>query len=432
MKFWNRVALLGIVLFFVSCSFRHDKVPVSIPSLSGDVVNSLHSNLSVTVCKDSIKEMTKINIPLQYKIKVPDYYPYSTLDTIYKSYSFIPLETNDENLIGTIIKVLFLGERIVIMDSNMKNAFLFGGDGTFLCKLGCEGRGPGEHLEVAGITYDENNDHIILIDHYGGKFIHYTTDGKYIGEDPMFYHTMDVEFSRDRMIVLTGKFYNSTAEMLDLYQLVVADTLQKPLAVGYKTSEEVRSAFHVEHNLFKSDGKVFFEDVFSDTLFTIQEDSLIPYLTVKFDKDPLFSQEEIEHMTDELYFARKKAKEYVLECSLSDDYIFLTLSGNPKHIINPHCLSGLIYSKQSGKSKRVEMEPAVSITRLGDLFAGQGCGRAFEGNKCYRIVQPSIMLDEANNPRYKSLVLTPEEKAMLKTLTPESNPVLMIMEPVDF
>lgn len=432
MKYSNAALIVSVVFCLGSCSLKQKESTTPIPSLRGEVTSSLHPGMSMSIREDSLKVMSKSNTPVRYQIEIPEYIPYSSPDTIYKSYHFIPLETCEESLVGNIRKILFLEKRIVITDRENENAYLFDREGKFLCKLGGKGRGPGEHLEVAGISYDETNGHIIVIDHYGGQFVHYSVDGEYIGEDPMFYHTRDVEFTKDRIVSLTGKFYNSSAKMLDLYQLVVADTLQKPLAVGYKTSDAVRSAFHFENELFKANGELFYHDILTDTLFAIKGDSIVPFLAAKFDRGPLFSQNEIQHMTDELYVNRINSTESVTHFFVTKNYVYITMSGNPKHISEPACTSGMIYSIQSGKTKRVEFVQAASVQRFGDIFARQGMGGSTDNNMAYNILPPGVILSEINSNHYKSVKLTPEEKAMVKTLTPESNPVLMIMEPVDF
>lgn len=97
----------------------------------------------------------------------------ASADTVVENYRFIPLETSGKCLIKEITKIVFADNRIFILDRPNKNALIFDGKGTFVNTLGREGRGPGEHLDIWDMSYDEENNQIVLLDLSGRKLMYY-------------------------------------------------------------------------------------------------------------------------------------------------------------------------------------------------------------------------------------------------------------------
>ncbi len=103
----------------------------------------------------------------------------SKLSDIITDCEFIPLETNNECLIGQIDKIEISNDNILTLDSrNAKNILRFSINGKFLNKISSLGRGPEEYSQVNDICLDPYSDDVgiltennILIFDPSGKFV---------------------------------------------------------------------------------------------------------------------------------------------------------------------------------------------------------------------------------------------------------------------
>ena len=102
------------------------------------------------------------------------------LDTIYY---IIPLETNDDCLIGKIDKLEVKNERIFVTDFMSKSVYEFDMNGKYLSKVSAFGQGPGEYASIMASTVTDST--IIIIDDMSRKQIEYSINGKLISEKIM-------------------------------------------------------------------------------------------------------------------------------------------------------------------------------------------------------------------------------------------------------
>jgi hypothetical protein len=90
----------------------------------------------------------------------------------------VPLETNDDILIGDIENVQINDSLIFISDGN-KKLFVFNKDGKFRNKIGAKGNGPGEYLAIGTFFIDEINNQIVITDQASFAFYYYGIDGQF-------------------------------------------------------------------------------------------------------------------------------------------------------------------------------------------------------------------------------------------------------------
>ena len=112
----------------------------------------------------------------EYLSKVDDVKEYEDdkLSSILESFDIVPLETNDDCLIGRVTCIKKRNGRYYVM-SDMKNLHVFDGDGRFLLKVSNEGQGPGEYSQLLDFEVDGLN--VYLLDY---KKLHlFTLDGKF-------------------------------------------------------------------------------------------------------------------------------------------------------------------------------------------------------------------------------------------------------------
>jgi len=99
------------------------------------------------------------------------------LSDIATSIRYIPLETNNECIVGRIIKILYINELLLLLDEN-NTVFIFDNDGNLVTKISRGGNGPEEFTFATGFMdpmtgnsfYINTLDEIIEYD-FKGNFI---------------------------------------------------------------------------------------------------------------------------------------------------------------------------------------------------------------------------------------------------------------------
>ena len=100
-------------------------------------------------CQTNLKDETgkavvvKIAQPTENEIK---------LSLIADSLVYIPLETQNDLLIGQITKLSVSDNYLYVLDEITSNVFCFTHDGKFVRKIGNRGVGPGEYVEINDVT----------------------------------------------------------------------------------------------------------------------------------------------------------------------------------------------------------------------------------------------------------------------------------------
>lgn len=92
----------------------------------------------------------------------------------------IPLETNENSLMGTIKKIEICEPYIFILDHN-KNFFTYNTEGSFLFKVFATGKGPDELNDVTNFYVDIPQKCIGIYDYLKQKIFQYDFQGKLLG-----------------------------------------------------------------------------------------------------------------------------------------------------------------------------------------------------------------------------------------------------------
>ncbi len=101
-------------------------------------------------------------------------------EKIIKTIDFIPLETLDQCIIGSVGKIIATNDKFYILD--MQNAIslsVFNKEGKFINSIGRRGRGQGEFLRLRDFCIDEIGKRLFILDSYSRKVLIYSlTKGK--------------------------------------------------------------------------------------------------------------------------------------------------------------------------------------------------------------------------------------------------------------
>lgn len=166
-------------------------------------------------CLLSGQELVEIDIPGLLK---PERDP--LLSEIASDIQFVKLETTNECLIGSIGSVAYWGPNLLITSDGRKKLFVFSGEGKFLRSVGVVGKGPGEFLEIYGMSIDPATGHLYILDNGQVKLLEYDQEGKFLKEMKLKFYATNFKIIENGFVFYTGSVYSYRT---DGYLLTVTD-----------------------------------------------------------------------------------------------------------------------------------------------------------------------------------------------------------------
>ena len=139
--------LLGM-LIFVSCN------------------QTRQSTLAEPIQSESVIEGSYVHYPIKdNRIKVDLNKPQkASLFDYFSHIELIPLETNDDVLIGSHTEIIHYHGRFYVFDRRQYSVFVFDDTGKFIFQLNKRGRGPGEYTNIRGIFLNPFTNNIDILD----------------------------------------------------------------------------------------------------------------------------------------------------------------------------------------------------------------------------------------------------------------------------
>lgn len=215
-------------------------------------------------------------------------------DSIVDSCRVVILETTKDNLIGSIDQLLFVDDKIVVVDAELSNSiFVFDSDGKYLRKISNRGNGPGEYLVLTHVFILNGN--IWIKDNMKSRIIKFSLNGDYLGEVNMDDIMSDAiaGTSANRLLHCTdykeynkGKSYGGSL-------FLITDTLMNP--ISYFGEALGCQAFHFTLSrksiIQTADDQVFCQSVCSPYIFMMDRDSLMCKYKIELPDNTFFETE---------------------------------------------------------------------------------------------------------------------------------------------
>ncbi|MDF2156759.1 6-bladed beta-propeller [Algoriphagus sp. CAU 1675] len=197
------------------------------------------------------------------------------IDSIFNINKIVKLESNEDSFIGSYDKILIDEDRIFIMDSSISfSIFVFDFSGNFLFKIFSFGEGPDEYLELRDFTLSSANNTIDILDFGGKKILSFSKEN---GE------LLDVKY------IDVNTYFRSFERIGNGYIFSHANTcgfIEDCFNVSFWSDDLILESRSFEMNEylkgydFKGDpqfsrsyDRVFYKEIFSDTIYEVQQDS---------------------------------------------------------------------------------------------------------------------------------------------------------------
>jgi hypothetical protein len=220
------------------------------------------------------------NIPKEREI----YY-----SSIFKKGKTIILETSDECLIGAIDGIQVVDNLLFIIDRTITNTlFVFDKDGHFIRKIGTQGKGPGEYLQVADFTVDSLKKEIYLLDSFLRKINKYKIDtGEFLNSIVLDNENLEshhIQYHRGKLFldaIPVSPEKNSfllrdidTESGAQMHAFLPADRYN--CSWNYPMEKSGESFFYSRNY-----GSPKYIQLFMDTIVSIDNEKIFPFLAVK-------------------------------------------------------------------------------------------------------------------------------------------------------
>ena len=259
-----------IILIFVGCEQRlPQKASFPTPTyLEQSVVVQTDSSSSMTIIVEKVEDLIKSSDIIEF-IK------------------YVPLETNQESLIGYYQNVVIYNDFVYVLDRVSARAVLiFDLNGQFIQKIGAVGGGPEEFYLLAGFSVDKSKDNLVLYDNMKRRMMYYTLDGNFIKSVnvPFSFFGTFVFLSSGTMISAINKHDgNFHLGRFDDYRLIYSDSLGKMLKFGYGFDDNINLPLSWSQ-LISYDNEILYLPQYLNSIYTVTDSSILQKYIIDLSK----------------------------------------------------------------------------------------------------------------------------------------------------
>lgn len=177
----------------------------------------------------------------------------------------IPLETNEESLVGNIYKLIVTDSMNYIYDNYQRGGLIiFDRNGKFIKRIS-PGRGPGELHRLYDIAYDWQNNELLAYQH--PFLLFYTPQGEFIRQVRLPFGFYNFLVTSNGYIFKTlDKYGNEHLGNKMDYTLLATDKNFKLEYAGLPSSKEMTSIIGYSY-LYSNDGKIWITQNDNDTIY---------------------------------------------------------------------------------------------------------------------------------------------------------------------
>ena len=191
---------------------------------------------------------------------------------------YIPLETTPNSVIPRISRIIF--SKNYLLTQQFININMFRLNGSFVTKIGTEGRGPNEFTVAHDVDINPKNESIYIVDGWQQKFIVFDKTGKVIRtfKSPLA-AAMNFKFTEDGILS-----YNQNSMGTVESSFILLDTTGKviksfPNKYPWKRTVPTM-AFQGENIFYRYNGQLIKKEMYCDTLFIYKNKDFKPHMII--------------------------------------------------------------------------------------------------------------------------------------------------------
>ena len=207
-------------------------------------------------------------------------------DSLMDFVSFVKLETTGENLVGAISQILFVNNKIIVVDFDVsKTITVYDESGKYLNNIGKLGQGPGEYAYLGHVFLTPDRSTVVVVDMGSGNLKYFGLEGNFIKSVKFPFWFSRCEFINDNIIAGHYSGGNMVQKNNVSYkpQLIITDLKGNILSSGFQSFYSKNFTSTTFMPLRKFDNEVIYCPPFSDTIYHVSEKGLCPlyHLNIK-------------------------------------------------------------------------------------------------------------------------------------------------------
>lgn len=338
---------------------------------------------------------------------------------------YIPLSS--EVYVPSVLSPQITDSLIIFSGRQFAGIFEFNRNGSFVRKIGRNGRGPGEYKYGNHFAIDNKNQRIYIRDM--NKLLVYDFNGNFIKERIINRSELSrIKYGNNKLYLfaeLSNSKYSNPS-----YNWIIVDTLGNELSSKKNSTTgfpESMSAFGISSNVsYGYNNKIYYWNQYNDTIFELQD--------IKYKTAYLFKQDEYR-LTPEISGDEENHgfnKHYIVQNLFESQYYIFILYRQYRK--THFCL----YDKKEKVFKNYTFQENKEIGLINDIDAGLPFQiREMETveNKEYLVgsINPYELKTYVKSDNFKNKIPKyPEKKKELEklanSLNENDNPVLMLVE----
>ena len=207
-------------------------------------------------------------------------------DSLMDFVSFVKLETTGENLVGAISQILFVNNKIIVVDFDVsKTITVYDESGKYLNNIGKLGQGPGEYAYLGHVFLTPDRSTVVVVDMGSGNLKYFGLEGNFIKSVKFPFWFSRCEFINDNIIAGHYSGGNMVQKNNVSYkpQLIITDLAGNILSSGFQSFYSKNFASTTFMPLLKFDNEVIYCPPFSDTIYHVSEKGLEPLYYLKIE-----------------------------------------------------------------------------------------------------------------------------------------------------
>jgi hypothetical protein len=243
--------------------------------------------VSLMLCCKDVNNENKDQLIIFDLKKIPEIKHLKLSELGFEDIEYIPLETNERSMLPNIDELTFMANNMIIAENNYFliqhwNLILkFRNDGSFVCRIGTEGRGPTEYTVAHDIDVNPENHTIFLVSAWQKKFNVYSDNGEFIRSFQMpIYGPVKFRFVDGNILCysdnLQGNVENSFV-LMDTNGIILKNFSNKYPFNRHKAA----FGFARENLFYRFHNQLLKKEVYSDTIYIYKNMDFRPSLVIK-------------------------------------------------------------------------------------------------------------------------------------------------------
>lgn len=263
-------------------------------------------------------------------------------DSLYfDHYDMVFLETTSECLISRIAKMIQAEGKLFLLDKETDQIFLFSQQGKFIKSLFSRGRAPGECVNVMDVSFDKENEELIVYADSPGKIMFFDCNGNFKREIPcdrLFYAIASVRENRLAGINIFSRDPAHYLSVLEYDSLHIGNERKFPM-------EQYRNCdIFAEGTLLLKGKSICFTRRYDNTIYRLTDEGIEEFLHIDFGKynfpKELISRKMGEAEFTEQVVLQKKAVYSIVDTKEIGNHVFFNTNNLGTYVVTLDSLRG--------------------------------------------------------------------------------------------